>query len=512
MSASDLGPAYTDATLFDTLCQTLEEDLAKKTCAALKKAVADPICTSVKQRIHNSFRADSTSDPVSRSDGKNAYGQIRPALEDTLSDAVCAALKQAFDDTACRTITSAIHHSFALALRRERIENVHFVLSVTPSLVDSFCDHVEQITGNAVCAALKEALDDTVCTALKKGMQHWLSQITSHGPRQDIAETRELSLNKEFTWHPPLQRTTGDTVGEMEEAAIKEVCGQLKTSVTTTLCRLLQHIIKDTVGQHSAACKAQCQRWAEPPKKNQAPRIPVRSAAVILTAGFIVASLLVATVAPGAPLQSGISKALAPIAPLIGPSNLSSTGSNGGGSNGGGSNGGGSNGGGATNGGTKIATTLDVYVPPVYYGEGLLPNPENSQVTQGQTAVVEYAINAADGTHPCGAANFYIDNAPAPGSSKINQPTSGYGCPAGVSGGAGELFMSPNDTANLSPGTHTLGISYQGNDTYGPAQYEAEFIVTSSSPSTGPVLVQTNNTIATPSNQQINVISPQLSS
>jgi len=132
----------------------------------------------------------------------------------------------------------------------------------------------------------------------------------------------------------------------------------------------------------------------------------------------------------------------------------------------------------------RVATSLNVYVPPVWYGYGLIPSPEESAVTQGQPyAVVEYAIHAADGTWPCGAANFYIDGQAAGGSLTINHAPLNdvsFGCPAGSSGGSGELILHSADIAALSVGTHTLLIKYPGNSRYAPSQFTAQFVVVAS--------------------------------
>ncbi len=50
----------------------------------------------------------------------------------------------------------------------------------------------------------------------------------------------------------------------------------------------------------------------------------------------------------------------------------------------------------------KITTSINPYVPPVYYGQGLIPDPMSQSVKQGKTASVAVVINAADGAHPRG--------------------------------------------------------------------------------------------------------------
>jgi hypothetical protein len=316
MSASDLGPVYTDATLFDTLCQTLESDLAKEACKTLKKAVADPICAAVKQSIRDSLRTEDAHDGTTHYSAETTPARFGTTFENTISHAVCAALKQAMDDTACSTLKSTIHHSFELALGRERIEDVRFVPSMTPQLVDSFCASLEQITGNAVCAALKQAMDDTVCAALKKGVQRSFAQLAGHNRREDdIAEIPELWLDREFTWRAAADDDGAtDAFGSVEDAAVKVVCNRLKAAVTSTLCRLLQQTIKDTVEKHSTECKAKCQRDVEQPRAYERSRIPMRSIALVFMVGLVVV-LLAAILAPGAPPPTTVSSPSSPNPP-----------------------------------------------------------------------------------------------------------------------------------------------------------------------------------------------------
>ncbi len=120
---------------------------------------------------------------------------------------------------------------------------------------------------------------------------------------------------------------------------------------------------------------------------------------------------------------------------------------------------------------TKTATSINAYVPPVYYAYGLIPTPLTQSIKQGQMAVVQYSIKAADGKEPCGAANYYIDDKAAGGDWSISKGMPGSGCPAGVSGGAGMLTLRPTDTAKLSPGYHSFKIDYLGDNTYAPSQY-----------------------------------------
>ena len=73
-------------------------------------------------------------------------------------------------------------------------------------------------------------------------------------------------------------------------------------------------------------------------------------------------------------------------------------------------------------------------------------------------------INGANGKHPCGASNYYIDDQAAGGTWGITKPQPLYwqGCPAGLPGGAAGLYLYPNDTAKLTVGWHTLKIDYLG--------------------------------------------------
>jgi hypothetical protein len=314
MSASDLGPVYTDATLFDTLCQTLESDLAREACKTLKKAVADPICAAVNQSIRESLRTEDAPAGTTHYSAETTPARFGTTFENTISHAVCAALKQAMDDTACSTLKSTIHHSFELALGRERIEDVRFVPSMTPQLIDSFCTSLEQITGNAVCAALKQAMDDTVCAALKKGVQRSFAQLAGHNRREgDIAEIPELWLDREFTWRAAADDDGAtDAFSRVEDAVVKEICNRLKTAVTSTLCRLLQQTIKDTVEKHSTECKAKCQRDVEQPRAYERPRIHVRSIALVFMVGLVVVALFAVTLATPGPAPTTVSPSPTP--------------------------------------------------------------------------------------------------------------------------------------------------------------------------------------------------------
>lgn len=97
-----------------------------------------------------------------------------------------------------------------------------------------------------------------------------------------------------------------------------------------------------------------------------------------------------------------------------------------------------------------------------------LEDPQNYRVAQGSEQQVRYGVDAADGTHPCGAANYYIDNQAAGGAWEITKPHPEYwqGCPSGLAGGAEGLYLYARDTTQLSLGWHTLTIDYLGNYTY----------------------------------------------
>jgi hypothetical protein len=125
----------------------------------------------------------------------------------------------------------------------------------------------------------------------------------------------------------------------------------------------------------------------------------------------------------------------------------------------------------------QLATSINAWVPPVWYAEGLLPVPGvQDAVVQGHPATVAAIVNAADGTHPCGPAfSYYIDHQAAGGVWVIPE-NYGQGCGAGVLPHA-ELQLSGNDTAKLSVGTHMFQVSYPGDGTYAPAEYVTEFNV-----------------------------------
>lgn len=89
-------------------------------------------------------------------------------------------------------------------------------------------------------------------------------------------------------------------------------------------------------------------------------------------------------------------------------------------------------------------------------------------------------VNAADGTHPCGAANWYIDNYAAGGVWSVvpSGAVNGHpGCEAGMGGGAGMLTLYSADIAKLSPGYHTLKCDYLGDSKYAPSEWVGRFYV-----------------------------------
>jgi hypothetical protein len=126
-----------------------------------------------------------------------------------------------------------------------------------------------------------------------------------------------------------------------------------------------------------------------------------------------------------------------------------------------------------------------------YMGEPAfwLTSPTTNPVVRGQPAQVRYWVNASDGTNPCGAANYYIDTQAAGGQWVITTPQPQYwkGCPAGLPGGAGGLYLSGSDTAKLSPGWHTLIIDYLGSGKYAPCEFKAPFWVVNPGPTTSPL-------------------------
>lgn len=127
----------------------------------------------------------------------------------------------------------------------------------------------------------------------------------------------------------------------------------------------------------------------------------------------------------------------------------------------------------------RISTTIHVWEGYMGMPALWLEDPTNHPVTQGSPEQVRYWVQAADGTYPCGVANYYIDDQAAGGEWNVTSPQPQYweGCPGGLPGGAGGLYLHSNDTANLSVGWHTLKIDYLGDNKYAPAEYTAQFLV-----------------------------------
>ena len=165
-----------------------------------------------------------------------------------------------------------------------------------------------------MCAALKQTMDDTVCIALRKGVQRSFAQLAGHNRREDdIAEISELWLDREFTWRAAADDDgSTDAFGKVEDTIVKEICNRLKAAVTSTLCRLLQQTIKDTVEKHSTECKAKCQRDVEQPRAYERPRIHVRSIAPVFMVGLVVVALLAVTLATPGPAPSTVSSPSSP--------------------------------------------------------------------------------------------------------------------------------------------------------------------------------------------------------
>ncbi|MGZ4916547.1 MAG: hypothetical protein ACXV45_07840 [Halobacteriota archaeon] len=128
----------------------------------------------------------------------------------------------------------------------------------------------------------------------------------------------------------------------------------------------------------------------------------------------------------------------------------------------------------------KIATTIHVWEGYMGQPAFWLDYPQyHVALQQGSSEMVRYWIDAADGKHPCGAANYYIDNYAAGGKWDITKPNPQYweGCPEGLPGGAGGLSLYAEDTMKLSPGWHTLKIDYLGDNTYAPSEFTSQFLV-----------------------------------
>jgi len=148
----------------------------------------------------------------------------------------------------------------------------------------------------------------------------------------------------------------------------------------------------------------------------------------------------------------------------------------------------------------KIATSIHVWAGYMGMPAFWLDDPQHNPVAQGSQQQVRYWIDGADDKHPCAASNYYIDNAAAGGEWKITSPQPQYwaGCPGGLAGGAGGLYLYPADTAKLSLGLHTLKIDYLGDNTYAPSQFVAQFLVVAGTPSPSPTSTPTLSATLTP--------------
>ena len=123
----------------------------------------------------------------------------------------------------------------------------------------------------------------------------------------------------------------------------------------------------------------------------------------------------------------------------------------------------------------KIATVTRVWAPAVM-GPDTIANPGpgmGAYIRQGGDWYCRAVVNAADGTHPCGSANWYIDDQAAGGVWSNNGPgVNGLpGCSAGMGGGFAMLELHTADTLKLSVGYHTLKCDFLGNGTYAPAEW-----------------------------------------
>jgi|BarGraNGADG00312_1021997.scaffolds.fasta_scaffold22239_2 hypothetical protein len=129
-----------------------------------------------------------------------------------------------------------------------------------------------------------------------------------------------------------------------------------------------------------------------------------------------------------------------------------------------------------TPGTSKVATTTQVWAPPVI-GPDTIANPGPSMgayIAQGSDGwYCRAVVNAADGTHPCGKANWYIDNQAAGGVWSNNAPgVNGLpGCSEGMGGGFAMLELHSADTLKLSIGYHTLKCDFLGDSKYAPSEW-----------------------------------------
>jgi len=100
----------------------------------------------------------------------------------------------------------------------------------------------------------------------------------------------------------------------------------------------------------------------------------------------------------------------------------------------------------------------------------------SSAITRGREITLGFRVMVADPSqihYLCGqAVNFYIDGQPAGGKWDESGPGPVNSCWVTAS-----LTLSPEDTAKLSPGTHTLKVDYAGDAEYAPSQFVGSFNV-----------------------------------
>lgn len=131
---------------------------------------------------------------------------------------------------------------------------------------------------------------------------------------------------------------------------------------------------------------------------------------------------------------------------------------------------------------SKVATTTQVWAPPVIGPDTIAnPGPEvGASISQGSNGWdCRAVVNAADGTHPCGKANWYIDDQAAGGVWSNNAPgVNGLpGCSEGMGGGFAMLELHSADTAKLSIGYHSLKCDYLGDSKYAPSEWVGRIYV-----------------------------------
>ncbi len=141
----------------------------------------------------------------------------------------------------------------------------------------------------------------------------------------------------------------------------------------------------------------------------------------------------------------------------------------------------------------RIGTKIDLYVPPLYYGGGLIPDPYQKSVRQGGTAIVAIVVTAADKKFPCsppvtcrvdGRVMGTFTQTPL---GALRSDKSGWikthfwpnNCRGGGAGAPKtEFTLSGKDTARLSVGVHHFTVSYPGNTVYAPSTRAVDFVVT----------------------------------